>query len=65
LVADPRASAIPLDDGASTPGAKVMTAPVFGRAFTERLGRLGWTVRRRMVHGLVVYDGLAVGRPPE
>lgn len=45
-------------------GAKPMTAPVFGRAFTERHDRLGFTVRRRVVHGSPVYEGLIVQRPP-
>jgi phage/plasmid-associated DNA primase len=68
------------DDEASTPGTKVyeqfvlwasgvgtkvMTAPVFGRAFTERHDRLGWHVDRHLLHGRVVYDGLTVRRPPE
>jgi putative DNA primase/helicase len=66
--------------GASTPGPKVyeqyvawaestgskpMTAPVFGRAFTERHDRLGFSVRRRKVHGSPVYEGLVVARPAE
>jgi putative DNA primase/helicase len=66
--------------GASTPGPKVyeqyvawadsigsmpMTAPVFGRAFTERHDRLGFPVRRRKVHGSPVYEGLVVARPAE
>ena len=66
--------------GASTPGPKVyeqytawadsigskpMTAPVFGRAFTERHDRLGFPVRRRKVHGSPVYEGLIVARPAE
>jgi putative DNA primase/helicase len=46
-------------------GSKPMTAPVFGRAFTERHGRLGWPVHRHVVHGRAVYDGLTVQRPPE
>lgn len=45
-------------------GAKPMTAPVFGRAFTERHDRLGFPVRRRVVHGSPVYEGLVVQRPP-
>jgi len=68
------------DDGASTPGpkvydqyvlwagvvgTKVLTASVFGRAFTERYDRLGWPVRRRVLHGRPVYNGLTVRRPPE
>ncbi len=44
-------------------GAKPMTAPVFGRAFTERHDRLGFPVRRRVVHGSPVYEGLIVQRP--
>jgi putative DNA primase/helicase len=66
--------------GASTPGPKIyeqyvawaesigskpMTAPVFGRAFTERHDRLGFPVRRRKVHGSPVYEGLVVARPAE
>lgn len=66
--------------GASTPGPKVyeqyvawaaaigskpMTAPVFGRAFTERHDRLGFPVHRRKVHGSPVYEGLIVARPAE
>jgi putative DNA primase/helicase len=46
-------------------GAKPMTAPVFGRAFTERHDRLGFPVRRRVVHGSPVYEGLIVQRPFE
>lgn len=46
-------------------GLKAMTAPVFGRAFTERHDQLGWLVHRHMVHGRAVYDGLIVRRPPE
>jgi putative DNA primase/helicase len=46
-------------------GSKAMTAPVFGRAFTERYDRLGFPVRRRKVHGSPVYEGLIVGRPSE
>lgn len=46
-------------------GAKPMTAPVFGRAFTERHDRLGFPVRRRVVHGSPVYEGLIVQRPSE
>lgn len=42
-----------------------MTAPVFGRAFTERHDRLGFPVRRRVVHGSPVYEGLIVQRPSE
>jgi putative DNA primase/helicase len=44
-------------------GSKPMTAPVFGRAFTERHDRLGFPVRRRVVHGSPVYEGLLVQRP--
>lgn len=66
--------------GASTPGPKIyeqyvawaesigskpMTAPVFGRAFTERHDHLGFPVRRRKVHGSPVYEGLVVARPAE
>jgi len=46
-------------------GSKPMTAPVFGRAFTERHDRLGFHVRRRKVHGSPVYEGLVVARPSE
>ena len=46
-------------------GSKPMTAPVFGRAFTERHDRLGFPVRRRKVHGSPVYEGLIVRRPSE
>ena len=46
-------------------GSKPMTAPVFGRAFTERHDRLGFAVRRRKVHGSPVYEGLIVQRPSE
>ena len=46
-------------------GSKPMTAPVFGRAFTERHDRLGFPVRRRKVHGSPVYEGLVVARPAE
>jgi putative DNA primase/helicase len=46
-------------------GSKAMTAPVFGRAFTERHDRLGFPVHRRKVHGSPVYDGLTVGRPSQ
>jgi phage/plasmid-associated DNA primase len=46
-------------------GAKPMTAPVFGRAFTERHDRLGFAVRRRKVHGSPIYEGLVVQRPSE
>jgi len=46
-------------------GSKAMTAPVFGRAFTERHDRLGFPVRRRKVHGSPVYEGLIVRRPLE
>ena len=46
-------------------GSKPMTAPVFGRAFTERHDRLGFPVRRRKVHGSPVYEGLIVQRPSE
>ena len=46
-------------------GSKAMTAPVFGRAFTERHDRLGFPVRRRKAHGSPVYEGLIVGRPSE
>jgi putative DNA primase/helicase len=46
-------------------GSKPMTAPVFGRAFTERHDRLGFPVRRRVVHGSPVYEGLTVQRPSE
>jgi putative DNA primase/helicase len=44
-------------------GSKAMTAPVFGRAFTERYDGLGFPVRRRKVHGSPVYEGLVVVRP--
>jgi putative DNA primase/helicase len=68
------------EPGASTPGPKIyeqylewvesigskaMTAPVFGRAFTERHDRLGFPVHRRKIHGSPVYEGLVVGRPSE
>jgi putative DNA primase/helicase len=46
-------------------GSKPMTAPVFGRAFTERHDRLGFPVHRRVVHGSPVYEGLIVRRPAE
>ena len=46
-------------------GSKAMTAPVFGRAFTERHDRLGFPVHRRVVHGSPVYEGLTVGRPSQ
>jgi putative DNA primase/helicase len=46
-------------------GSKAMTAPVFGRAFTERHDRLGFPVRRRKVHGSPVYEGFTVGRPSQ
>ncbi|HSV92423.1 MAG TPA: phage/plasmid primase, P4 family, partial [Desulfobacterales bacterium] len=46
-------------------GSKPMTAPVFGRAFTERHDHLGFPVRRRKVHGSPVYEGLVVARPAE
>lgn len=46
-------------------GSKPMTAPVFGRAFTERHDRLGFPVRRRVAHGSPVYEGLTVQRPSE
>lgn len=44
---------------------KVMKAPVFGRAFTERHDRLGWRVHRHTVRGRVFYDGLTVRKPNE
>ena len=44
-------------------GSKLMTAPVFGRAFTERHDRLGFPVHRRTLHGSPVYEGLIVRRP--
>ena len=50
---------------ASLVGSKPMSAPVFGRAFTERHDRLGFPVRRRKVHGSPVYEGLIVQRPSE
>jgi len=50
---------------ASLIGTKPMTAPVFGRAFTERHDRLGFPVHRRKVHGSPVYEGLIVRRPSE
>jgi putative DNA primase/helicase len=46
-------------------GSKPMTAPVFGRAFTERHDRLGFPVHRRTLHGSPVYEGLIVRRPAE
>jgi phage/plasmid-associated DNA primase len=46
-------------------GSKPMTAPVFGRAFTERHDRLGFPVHRRVVHGSPVYEGLRIQRPSE
>ncbi len=46
-------------------GSKPTTAPVFGRAFTERHDRLGFPVCRRKVHGSPVYEGLIVRRPSE
>jgi putative DNA primase/helicase len=71
---------ISAEPGASTPGPKVyaqyvawaesigskaMTAPVFGRAFTERHDRLDFPVHRRVVHGSPIYEGLTVGRPSQ
>jgi putative DNA primase/helicase len=46
-------------------GVKPMIAQVFGRAFAERHGQLGFPVRRRTVHGSPLYEGLIVQRPPE
>lgn len=50
---------------AESVGAKPMTSPVFGRMFTDRHSRLGFLVRRRVVHGSPIYDGLVVARPAE
>ena len=46
-------------------GVKPMAAPVFGRAFTERHDGLGFHVRRRVVHGSPLYEGLIVKRPSD